>query len=526
MNERPVEIAKELLRLYGSALLEDPERLGQLLEDKCPDCRQEIFVISFGLRDVTREEGLPDTETFSRTREKIGQRFCKNLGFTEEAAAWAVDAIASFLDIRDALEAEAAPPLEAKRGFLENVGARMAKRPRTAPVRKKALRNGLLLLGIIALFLGLYVRITSRLPASDAHHVLFLAHLSGPNAAHGHVRLKAAQMAVDQLNAQGGVKGRLIRIQGHDLPTSPADAVRLMEAFTAQRKVSALLTACDDPVNVELAKFADGREIPLLATESSSLSVTMLSRERPRLYAFRTNFDDAYRGRIMAYFLSQGLKRRRAALLMDAYDEDSREIRDSFLQWAKTYGTEVAYVGTFTRRGGVDRASVTQILSSGCEAVVLTNPTAEVAHTVIALRRFGYDGTVLGLTHDTALQNAAASYLDNSWWLLPASADDPQLLSFQTSYRDRYNESISGNDFSGALLAYDSVYLLANALHRAPGFQGEALRHAFLSTRDLYLEHAVLTIDPRTHAPWNKSAALVYCSDGIARFQRRFRPQY
>jgi branched-chain amino acid transport system substrate-binding protein len=47
-----------------------------------------------------------------------------------------------------------------------------------------------------------------------------------------------------------------------------------------------------------------------------------------------------------------------------------------------------------------------------------------------------------------------------------------------------------------------------------------------MSTKNLALSHATLSIDPRTHGPWNKASALVYRADGAARFQRRFRPQW
>ncbi len=98
-------------------------------------------------------------------------------------------------------------------------------------------------------------------------------------------------------------------------------------------------------------------------------------------------------------------------------------------------------------------------------------------------------------------------------------------MSFQTSYRDKYNETVGERDFAGTILAYDSVRWMADVLYRAPGYQGEALRHAFLSTRNLGLSHATLSIDPRTHGPWNKAVSLLYSTGGRTRFQRRFRPQ-
>jgi branched-chain amino acid transport system substrate-binding protein len=109
---------------------------------------------------------------------------------------------------------------------------------------------------------------------------------------------------------------------------------------------------------------------------------------------------------------------------------------------------------------------------------------------------------------------------------VPAHPDDPQLQSFQSAYRDKYNESITGSDFAGTLFAYDAIYWVRDALARAPGYQGEAMRHAFMSTRNLALSHATLTIDPRTHGPWNKASALLYRTLGSAKFQRRFRPPF
>jgi branched-chain amino acid transport system substrate-binding protein len=153
------------------------------------------------------------------------------------------------------------------------------------------------------------------------------------------------------------------------------------------------------------------------------------------------------------------------------------------------------------------------------------NVTAEIAHVTSALRGFGYEGVMVGMNFSESLDAAGESGLDDSWWVVPASPDDPQLQSFQSSYRDKYNENISGDDFLGTLFAYDSVKWVADALFRAPGFQGEALRHAFMSTRNLALSHATITIDPRTHGPWNKAAALLYRSGGAVRFQKRFWPQ-
>ncbi|MDR0764143.1 MAG: ABC transporter substrate-binding protein [Synergistaceae bacterium] len=527
MNERPVGIARELIRIYGGSLLEDPDRLGQLLEGRCGDARREIFLLSFALRAVFRDGVIPSADDFASRGEKTEAMLRDSLGFSKTDASWVMESIRELLETR-AEEGAADARLEAHKGFLRNVGRVMAKRPRTALFRKKTLRNGLLSLFIIALFLGLFVRITeSRYTARNEHDVLFLAHLSGPDAAFGHVRLKAAQLAADRLNAAGGVKGRPVRIRPYDIPALPEKAPERTREILRDRsgpRAAAVISACGDDVNEAIAGLADDFEIPFVMTESSRASVTMAGRERPRLYVFRLNGDNNDRGRAAAYFIIYGLERKKIAVVSEAYSADSKEMRDGFVEAMKKYGGDVVCEEVWTKRGGIDRASAEEINAAGADAVAVLNRGPEAAPVIRSLRGFGYGGAIVGTSFDDAMFSAGAA-LDNTWWIIPARADDPRLLSFQSAYRDRYNENSAGADFAGIVFAYDSVMWTADALSRAPGFQGEALRHAFMSTRNLALTHATLTIDPSTHGPLNKAWALVYCSSGDARFQKRFHPQ-
>jgi branched-chain amino acid transport system substrate-binding protein len=525
MNDDPVKIVRELIKSYGSSLLEDPDRLGQLLEDRCRDAKKEIFVLTFAMREMLKGGALPGPEAFAGNAERLKARFRENLGFSEPVAAWAVGAIGDFITWSAETAENSDVRVEARRGFLPYIGSVMAKRPRTMLFRKKRLRNGLLLVSIIAVFLGLFIRVTeSRYSISDEHGVLFLAHLSGPEAGFGHVRLKAAQLAADQINETGGVKGRPIRIKAHDIPRSPEEAAAAVDTLMRDKSNASVISVCTDAVNIAIAEIADVREMPLVIPESGGMGITMATGDSPRLYAFRLNYDNMYRGKIAAYFLTRALKRTKPALLYEAYNDASGEMREGFLRALSAYGGEAVREGAWTKLGGLDKASVGEIIISEADSVVMLNDTSDIVRVVSALREYGYGGVVVGLDFGESPDAAGSAVLDDSWWIVPASPDDPQLQSFQSSYRDKYNENISKDDFLGTLFAYDSVRWIEDVLFRALGFQGEAIRHAFMSTKSLELSHATLTIDPRTHGPWNKAAALLYRSGGGTRFQRRFRP--
>lgn len=540
MNDRIVELARELIKQYGFPLLEDSERLGQLLDDKCSADRHEIFLLCFALRNVSRSGTYPSSRELLADRKNIEARFCAELGFSPFVAKWALDAIAVIIadaegDDEPAADepeetpmeqegGDAAEHVEARKGYLGTRYDGFAKRPRTAPARKKALRNGLLLLAIVAVISWLFFRaVQSRFPLQGEYRVLFLAHLSGADAAAGHVRLKAAQLAADMINDQGGVRGMQLNIVAHDVPVDAGAAAASVRAILRDTKSTAMISACADDVSGELADLADEFEIPLVASESSRAS-SMMEGDRPYLYSFRTNIDNDCRGRTLAYFSARGLKRSRVALLTLAYDDDAREMsaafRDEF-----SVGGEIVCDRNYPQRGGLDAASTAEIKSSSADCIIILDPSDGAVAAVRSIREADITAAVIVSPGDAALVDEAGDALADTWWIVPTAPDDPQLLSFQTSYRDKYNESVGRGDFSGAVLAYDTVRWMADVLHRSPGFQGEALRHSFLSTKNLGLTHATLTIDPRNHSPWNKTVALLYTSGGKTRFQRRFRPQ-
>jgi len=527
VKDKPVEIAKELVSLYGFSLLEDPERLGQLLEDKCNDCRQEIFILTFALRELSRSGSLPGPDAFKAEEDNIAERFRSNLGFSAKSAKWAAEAIGSILGCAaDSVNGDEEGHIEARRGFLTGASDAFSRRPRTFPLRRKALHNGLLLIGILMIFMGLFLRIAlSRFAVGDEYRFVFLAHLSGPNAAAGHVRLKAAQLAADQINSLGGVKGNAIHIEGRDLPYNPEQAVSVLRELLRDKKISAMISVCTDEVNRAVAQLADAEELPLIASESGDAGVTMATGDKPWLYSFRTHYDRGYEGKIMAYFLVHGLGHRPALLLFDPDAPESVAIRDSFESALASFGGALLSEASYSGRAGLSDEARALVSALSPQVVAIANPLPDVAALVTGLRKAGYKGTILGCAYSDTLQETAGAALDNSWWIVPAAKGDPQLLSFQTSYRDKYNEQSLREDLAGAALAYDSVRWMADALYRAPGFQGEALRHALLSTRNLALTHATLTIDPRTHGPWNKAASLIFCGDGRGRFQKRFWPR-
>ncbi|GHV52794.1 branched-chain amino acid ABC transporter substrate-binding protein [Synergistales bacterium] len=527
MRDKLAAAARELVQTYGVSLLDDPERLGQLLEGECgSEYRREIFILSFALREILKKEGgVPSDAELENCMDGTVSRLHDNLGFSRDDALWAAGAILEILSGgSDDGRRDQRDQIEARRGFLEDMERvnEMPKHPRTASQRKKAFRNGFLLTGITILFFLLFVRITdSYITLTDEHRILFLGHLSGQGAAAWHVSLKGSQLAADQINALGGVKSRPIHLYAHDISRNPDTAAESLSELLRSGGVTAIISACGGEVNAAMAKVADTRETPLIVTKSGLIAATMEAQDRPWLYSFRISCDNNYLGEAIAYFLSQGLKIGRGVSLIRDIRKSAAETAASFEEAFRQSGGDLLYSAASGAQDGIRASDASEMISRRSEAVIMIDVSGgSAARSGGLLRELGYKGYII-----EALGEDNTGEGDGKWRITSASPDDPQLQSFKTSYLDKYNEQIPEDDFVGAVLAYDAVIWLADAIYRAPGFQGEALRHALLSTRNLALTHATLTIDPRTHSPWNKALALAYRKGGAWKFQKRFRPK-
>ncbi len=75
------------------------------------------------------------------------------------------------------------------------------------------------------------------------------------------------------------------------------------------------------------------------------------------------------------------------------------------------------------------------------------------------------------------------------------------------------------------MLAYDSVYWLADAIKRAGKADSTAIRDALEKTKDVKLHHAVMSTDPKTHNPMNKTAVVLMAKNGKAVYYTKIQPK-
>ncbi|MDO4952753.1 MAG: ABC transporter substrate-binding protein [Synergistaceae bacterium] len=516
------DILKDVVAEYGTEILEEPDRLAQFLEDRLPADREtDIFRVTFALHSLIRSGWTVKTELHGAKRGLFVKKLSDDLAFTGSSSEDFLDTLDKLLKqdkIPDKSEA-----VVARGGNLRNIEGGIANSPRTTSLRRKYFYNGTVLLAAFAVIILLLFQISrQRNPVSNEFRIAFFTPVSGEATQSGHRQLKAAQLAVERVNKQGGVRGYKLKIVGFDVPENPAKAAEKAEEIMRDKSLLVMITSLSGESAKKLAELSDRLEIPLLLSSAELTGdVANDSEGKPYLYTFRISSLPGETARLMAYYAVKGMKARKIALLWDENDKYSYEACEALRLWLSRYGRRAAIDISYTGKDSDCTLALKTVKARGADTLLLPGNTKKTAEMLSQLQAVGFDGNVLGMNFpESGLENSGENSVQ-SCWLNRISQSDPQVMSVMNDYKKLYNEVCPPEETENILLVYDSVNWAAAALYKAPGYRGEAVRHGLLSTRNLALAHATLTTDPRSHGPLGKACALVKAFGVKGIFQRR-----
>src|SRR5688500_8491764 len=192
----------------------------------------------------------------------------------------------------------------------------------------------------------------------------FYGSLTGDGASFGQSSREGAELAVDELNAAGGVLGRQIRLLVEDDQSKPEEASNAVTKLITQDKVVAVIGEVASRRTLAAAPIAQRYQIPMITPASTNEKVTEVGD-----YVFRVCFIDPFQGEVLAKFAYNDLKARRVAILKDIQQDYSVGLTDSIAAHFKTLGGEVLAPVSYTSGDADFRAILTQVRSQKPDAV-------------------------------------------------------------------------------------------------------------------------------------------------------------
>jgi branched-chain amino acid transport system substrate-binding protein len=337
--------------------------------------------------------------------------------------------------------------------------------------------------------------------------------LTGPNATWGQSENNAVKMAVDKVNADGGVLGKKLEIVAYDNRADRLEAVNVAKRLIEQDKVAAIIGPAQSGVANAIREVNNSAKVPVVATTATSSKVTVNDDGSVVPYTFRTCFIDPFQGKVAAQFAATDLKAKTAAILYDVGDEYSQFLGQYFTEAFVKAGGKVTTSEAF-RSGELDfRAQLGKIKDTNPDVLFIPTQQKEAALASKQARDLGIKATFLGGDGWASpdLFDLGGPAVEGAYLVNIADMGDPAIQGFLKDYRAKYN---SDPVMPNPVLAYDAVLWLADAIKRAGGTDGEKLKAAMEQTKDLQVLTGKLTIDPATHNPLNKPAVIQQAKGG------------
>jgi branched-chain amino acid transport system substrate-binding protein len=343
------------------------------------------------------------------------------------------------------------------------------------------------------------------------------ASLTGKEASLGQSSNKGTMMAIDDLNAAGGVLGRPLLLVTEDTQSKPGETATVVKKLISRDKVIALLGEVASSRSLEAAPIAQAAKVPMISPASTNPKVTETGA-----YIFRTCFIDPFQGPVMARFAREHLKAKRVALVVSnssAYSIGlAKFFRESFVANGGTIVLEQKY-----SEGDKDfKAQLTAIKAAGVDAVFNPGYYNEGALIVRQARDLGLTLPIFGADswEAEALIQLGGKAMEGAYLCSHYSPEDPspRVQNFVAAYKKRFGSTPDSN----ASLGYDSVLVLVDAIRRAGTTERNALREAIATTRDFMAVTGKITIDSERNA--SKNAVIVQVRNGKFEFVQSMSP--
>lgn len=340
--------------------------------------------------------------------------------------------------------------------------------------------------------------------------------LTGATASFGQSSDKGTRMAIDEINAEGGVLGKQIRLVIEDDQSKAGEPATVVRKLISRDKVVALLGEVASSRSLEAAPIAQQKKIPMISPSSTNPKVTEVGD-----YISRVCFIDPFQGTALSKFaLSRGWKR--MAILTDVKQDYAVGLAEFFRKHFTGKGGEIVADQSYSSWDKDFRAQLTSIAATQPDAILLAGYYNEAGLIASQARELGLTMPLLGGDgwDSPSLIEVAGPAIEGCFMSNHFSGEDPSpiIQNFIAKFRELYGHEPDAL----AALGYDSARILADALRRAGTTDPEPLRDAIAATKDFPGVTGRITLDENRNP--RKPAVILTIQDGKFRYVETIEP--
>ncbi|MCQ2996079.1 ABC transporter substrate-binding protein [Pseudomonas syringae] len=322
-----------------------------------------------------------------------------------------------------------------------------------------------------------------------------VAALSGQSAKSGEALTRGLTMAINEVNAKGGVLGRQLELVRRDDESNPSKGMLAARELVQREKVTVLFGGLDTPVSLAIVPLANQMKVPFMGIWAAGTKIT--ENGAADNYVFRVSaVDELVDEALVKYGVDNGMKKPGMILINNPWGESN----------------EAGFKRALEKRGmanaGVERIQdsdldvvpqLTRLKNAGADTLLMVGNVGPSAQVVKSLDRMGWDVPVVshwgpagGRFGELAGPNASRVHFIQTYVF--TENNSPKGDALLTALKAAYPQIKTLADVTpavGIANAYDALHLAALAIEKAGNTDGKAVRDGFyaISEYDGLIKH-------------------------------------
>lgn len=340
--------------------------------------------------------------------------------------------------------------------------------------------------------------------------------LSGAAAGYGQQQKQGIQLAVSQINKDGGVKvngkKKKIKLVIRDNKTATSTSASVAAQLVNNDKVSAIVGPATTNAGTAEIPTITKAEVPSVSPSATDPDYTLKKNGKVQPYVFRACYQNNFQGSTAAKFTYNTLKAKNVAILTDNSSDYGTGLTKAF---KKTFKGNVVSSQTFQEGDKDFNAILTAIKNKKIDAIYAPGYYSEIGLIIKQARQMGINVPIVGsdgMADPKLAQIAGDKNASKVYYTTPFSTTVAEksktAKQFMAAYKARYHAEAP--TFSA--LAYDSVYMIKDAIQKENSTNSVKIAKGLAKTKDFDGVTGTITVDKKHDA--NKPIAVEQLTDG------------
>ena len=334
--------------------------------------------------------------------------------------------------------------------------------------------------------------------------------LSGPVAGYGTQERDGVELAVEQINKDGGILGKDVKLVIKDNKSDNNEAATAAANLTTNDGVVAIIGPATSGASKASIPNVTKAKVPMVTPSGTDDSIT-INGNAVQEYVFRSCFQDSSQGAILAQYADETLKDSKAVILGDNSSDYAIGLTKAFKD---KYQGKIVLEENFTKGDTDFQAVLTKIKDKDFDVLYIPGYYEEAGLIIKQAREMGITQPILGADgfgDEKMIQLAGAKNVSDVFYTGHFSALAPTNDTVEP-FIDAFKEKYSKEPSTFNALAYDAMYMIKDAIESQDSADSAAITKGLSELKDFVGVTGNITMD-KNHNP-EKSLVVIGFTDG------------